>query len=111
MATALATQAVQAAAAATSSRRPASSARCNLRCFTAAVRGQQLVQQRGAVRAERAAVVARAAFAAPADEEEQYEEVRAMGVVGAPWWPRAGGLAAPTGGGQRRWACSFVSWP
>lgn len=63
------------AAAATSQRAAASSSiRAPLRCFTAAVRGQQLVQQRAAVRAQRAAVVARAAVAADEDVEEEEEE-------------------------------------
>ena len=71
------------APAASSQRGAASSSiRAPLRCFTAAVRGQQLVQQRAAVRAQRAAVVARAALAED-EEEQQYEEVRA-GLANAP---------------------------
>ena len=51
----------------------AASVRCNLRCFTAVVRGQALQQRSAEVRAQRAAVVARASFAAE-DEEQQYEQ-------------------------------------
>lgn len=66
--------AVLAAPAVSSSSRstPSSAIRCNLRCFTTAVRGQALQQQRSPARAQRAAVLARATFAA--DEEEQYEK-------------------------------------
>ena len=84
----------QCAATAASSQRAAapSSIRAPLRCFTAAVRGQQLVQQRAAVRAQRAAVLARATFAA--EEEPEAEEVRPAGLQMRRLWQRGG----PAGG-------------
>lgn len=84
----------QCAATAASSQRAAasSSIRAPLRCFTAAVRGQQLVQQRAAVRAQRAAVVARATFAA--EEEAEFEEVRSSGPPMRRLWQWGGGLLA-----------------
>ena len=98
MAAALA-HAVFAAPAATSSSRAAP--RCSLRCFTAAVRGQQL-QQRAAVRAQqqRAVVVTRATAEPEETEEEEEEDFfqeRVVQVRCVELWRRAGGGAS--GGG------------